>query len=101
MVQAIAAAWTFSGCRSNEIYRLELDCTYYEDVPEQTDPVTGEVLPAFRQAMLRVPANKTSGEFVKPIELRSPRRSSGGGRRGTAAAIRRPGHPTANRLFIL
>jgi integrase len=68
MVQAVAVAWTFSGCRSNEIYRLELDCTYYEDVPEQADPVTGEVLPAFRQAMLRVPANKTSGEFVKPIE---------------------------------
>ena len=68
MVQAVAAAWTFSGCRSNEICRLGLDCTYFEDVPEQTDPVTGEVLPAFRQAMLRVPANKTSGEFVKPIE---------------------------------
>jgi integrase len=68
MVQAVAAAWTFSGCRSSEIHRLGLDCTYYEDVPEQTDPVSGEVLPAFRQAMLRVPANKTSGEFVKPIE---------------------------------
>jgi len=69
MVQAVAAAWTFSGCRSNEICRLGLDCTYFEDVPEQTDPVTGEVLPAFRQAMLRVPANKTRGEFVKPMAV--------------------------------
>jgi len=68
MVQAVAMAWTFSGCRSDEIYRLALDCVYTEDVPEQADPATGEVTPAFQQAMLRVPANKTKGEFVKPVE---------------------------------
>ncbi len=69
MARAIAVAWVFSGCRSDEIRRLHLNCIYMEDVPEQVDPSTGEVLPAFRQAMLRVPANKTRGEFVKPVEM--------------------------------
>jgi len=68
MVRAVANAWVFSGCRSDEISRLELNCIYVEDVPEQTDPETGKLLPAFRQPMLRVPANKTKGEFVKPVE---------------------------------
>lgn len=68
LARAVAVAWVFSGCRSNEIERLEVGCTYVEHVPEQTDPVTGEVLPAFDQHMLRVPVSKTCGEFVKPIE---------------------------------
>ena len=69
MVQAVATAWTFSGCRADEISRLELNSIYVEDVPEHVDPATGETMPAFRQAMLRVPANKTKGEFVKPVEM--------------------------------
>lgn len=68
MMRAVTAAWVFSGCRSDEICRLAMDCTYVEDVPEQEDAQTGEVVPAFRQPMLRVPANKTQGEFVKPVE---------------------------------
>jgi len=68
LVQALAVAWTFSGCRSDEIERLELGCAYVEHVPAQSDPVTGESVPAFDQPMLRVPVNKTQGEFVKPIE---------------------------------
>jgi len=68
MMRAIAATWTFSGCRADEIYRLELGCVYLERVPEQTDPETCNTIPAFDQYMLRVPANKTCSEFVKPIE---------------------------------
>ena len=68
MIRAIAVVWAFSGCRANEIARLELACTYMEHVPEQVDPSSGEMLPAFEQTMLRVPVNKTAGEFVKPVE---------------------------------
>lgn len=68
LIQAVAVAWTFTGCRADEIQRLELGCTYVEHVPEQIDSATGEVVPAFDQPMLRIPANKTRGEFVKPIE---------------------------------
>jgi hypothetical protein len=68
MTRAMAVVWAFSGCRCNEIARLELNCTYVESVPEQRDPVTAEVLPAFKQTMLRVPVGKTCGEFVKPVE---------------------------------
>lgn len=68
MMRAVAVAWAFSGCRSDEITRLNLDCIYIEDIPEQIDAATGEVMPAFQQAMLRVPTNKTQGEFVKPVE---------------------------------
>lgn len=68
MTRAMAVVWAFSGCRSNEIARLELNCTYVESVPEQRDLVTAEVLPAFEQTMLRVPVGKTCGEFVKPVE---------------------------------
>jgi integrase len=68
LTQAVAVAWTFSGCRLNEIVRFEVGCTYIEHLPEQTDPATSEIVPAFDQDMLRVPVNKTRGEFVKPIE---------------------------------
>jgi hypothetical protein len=68
MVRALAIVWTFSGCRSNEIERLEVGCVYIEHIPEQTDPRTGAATPAFDQPMLRVPVNKTRGEFVKPVE---------------------------------
>jgi len=68
LAQAVAVVWTFSGCRVDEIARLEVGCVYVEKVPEQTDPATGDVIPAFTQHMLRVPVNKTRGEFVKPVE---------------------------------
>ena len=68
LVRAVAVAWTFSGCRANEIGRLEAGCVYVEHVPAQTDQLSGEAAPAFDQYMLRVPVSKTSGEFVKPIE---------------------------------
>lgn len=68
LTRAVAVAWAFSGCRANEIARLEMDCIYVEHVPEQTDPATGRVIASFKQYMLRVPVNKTQGEFVKPVE---------------------------------
>ena len=68
MIQALAVTWAFSGCRSNEIGRLEVGCAYVEHVPGQSDPAESEATPAFDQPMLRVPVNKTRGEFVKPVE---------------------------------
>lgn len=68
LTRAVAVAWAFSGCRANEIARLEMDCIYVEHVPEQTDPATGQVVAPFKQYMLRVPVNKTQDEFVKPVE---------------------------------
>jgi integrase len=68
LAQAVAVTWTFSGCRLDEIVRLEVGCTYVEHLPEQADPASGEIVAAFDQHMLRVPVNKTRGEFVKPIE---------------------------------
>ena len=68
LTRAVAATWTFSGCRANEIERLELGCVSLEQVPAQVNTGTGVVEPAFVQHMLRVPVNKTRGEFVKPID---------------------------------
>ena len=69
LIQALAVAWTFSGCRSDEIERLEVGCAYIEHVAAQdADPVNGGPAPAFDQPMLRVPVSKTRGEFVKPVE---------------------------------
>ncbi|MBS1092651.1 site-specific integrase [Gluconobacter sp. Dm-74] len=69
MVQALAVVWAFSGCRSNEITRLEVGCTYMEHLPGGgSDDSSEQVLPDFDQPMLRIPVNKTRGEFVKPIE---------------------------------
>lgn len=68
MIRAAAAALMFSGCRSDEIARLEVGCVHIESVPEQVDPRTGEIVPGFAQAILRVPVGKTCGEFVKPVE---------------------------------
>jgi len=68
LVRAVAVTWLFSGCRSNEIERLEVGCTYRVRI-EATE-AHGETGPVeeFDQAMLRVPVSKTRGEFVKPIE---------------------------------
>jgi integrase len=68
LTQAVATTWTFSGCRANEIERLEVGCVHIEHVPEQINTSTGQIEPAFTQPMLRVPVNKTRGEFIKPIE---------------------------------
>jgi hypothetical protein len=68
MIRAAAAALMFTGCRSDEIARLEVGCIRVEYIPEHADPQTCEVVPGFAQAMLRVPVCKTSGEFVKPVE---------------------------------
>lgn len=68
MIRAAAAVLMFSGCRSDEIARLEVGCVRIESVPEHTDPRTGDIVAGFSQPMLRVPVNKTSGEFVKPVE---------------------------------
>ncbi|MEV4140883.1 hypothetical protein AB0J72_53040 [Dactylosporangium sp. NPDC049742] len=63
MLRALVGVWLFAGCRIDEIHRLELDCIVWD---AGTDPDTGE---QFTSCLLRVPANKTSGPFTKPLTL--------------------------------
>jgi hypothetical protein len=62
MLRALVGVWLFAGCRIDEIHRLELDCINWDT---GTDPDTGE---QFTSCLLRVPANKTSGPFTKPVD---------------------------------
>ncbi|NEA28476.1 tyrosine-type recombinase/integrase [Actinomadura bangladeshensis] len=62
MVRAMVAVWLFAGCRIDEIRRLDLDCVRWD---EATDEETGET---YRICLLRVPVNKTTGEFTKPVD---------------------------------
>lgn len=58
MVRAAALVWVFGGLRSDEIRRLRVGCVRWELLDElQTSSVV----------MLRVPPNKTSGRFEKPV----------------------------------
>ncbi|AUY47834.1 integrase [Streptomyces sp. CB01881] len=62
MVRALVGVWLFGGLRVDEIRRLERDCV---DWDEGTDDTTGE---KFRICLLRIPQNKTSGAFSKPVD---------------------------------
>ncbi|KAB2388734.1 tyrosine-type recombinase/integrase [Actinomadura montaniterrae] len=62
MVRAMVGVWLFAGCRVDEIRRLELDCIIWD---EGHDEQTGET---YRVCLLRVPANKTSAAFTKPVD---------------------------------
>jgi hypothetical protein len=63
MLRAVVAVWLFARCRMDEIRRLELDCIRWD---QGHDEETGETYPI---CLLRIPANKTSGEFTKPVDL--------------------------------
>lgn len=58
MVRALAITWLFSRLRVNEICRLRLGC-----IRRQAHPETGQEV-----CLLTVPLNKTSGEYVKPVD---------------------------------
>lgn len=62
MIRALVAVWLFAGCRIDEIRRLELGCVSWD---HPVDENTGQ---PYRMCLLRVPANKTSREFTKPID---------------------------------
>jgi integrase len=62
MVRALVGVWLFGGCRIDEIRRLEVDCVIWD---EGTDEKTGKRYPI---CLLRVPQNKTSGPFNKPVD---------------------------------
>jgi integrase len=62
MVRALVGVWLFGGCRIDEIRRLEVDCIVRD---EGTNAKSGERYPI---CLLRVPQNKTSGPFNKPID---------------------------------
>lgn len=62
MVRALVGVWLFAGCRNDEIRRLEVDCVERD---EGRDDKTGETFPI---CLLRVPQNKTSRAFTKPVD---------------------------------
>lgn len=62
MVRALVGVWLFAGCRIDEIRRLDVDCI---DRDEGRDDKTGETFPI---CLLRVPQNKTSRPFSKPVD---------------------------------
>ncbi|PKW18677.1 tyrosine-type recombinase/integrase [Saccharopolyspora spinosa] len=62
MVRALVGVWLFAGCRIDEIRRLDVDCIQRD---EGRDEQTGEPFPI---CLLRVPQNKTTGEFTKPVD---------------------------------
>ncbi|MEY9961960.1 tyrosine-type recombinase/integrase [Streptacidiphilus sp. MAP5-52] len=62
MIRALVGVWLFAGLRVDEIRRLELDCVTWD---QATDDTTGE---RFRMCLLRIPQNKTSGAFTKPVD---------------------------------
>jgi hypothetical protein len=71
MIRCLVGVWLFAGLRIDEIRRLELDCVIWD---QGHDEHTGET---YQVCLLRVPVNKTSGPFTKPVER----------------ADRRPGQP--------
>jgi integrase len=62
ILRALVVVWLFGGCRIDEIRRLEPDCIIWD---EGQDEHTGE---SFQICLLRVPPNKTSGAFNKPVD---------------------------------
>jgi hypothetical protein len=62
MIRALVGVWLFGGCRIDEIRPLELDCLIWD---EGEDEQAGETYPI---CLLRVPQNKTSGPFSKPVD---------------------------------
>jgi integrase len=58
MVRAVALVWVFGGLRSDEIRRLRVGCVRWDLLDETVTPAV---------VMLRVPPNKTSGRFEKPV----------------------------------
>jgi hypothetical protein len=62
MVRALVGVWLFAGCRIDEIRRLDVDCIERD---EGRDDKTGETFPI---CLLRVPQNKTSRPFTKPVD---------------------------------
>jgi hypothetical protein len=57
-----AGVWLFAGCRVDEIRRLEVDCISWDQGRDET---TGQPYPI---CLLRVPQNKTSPAFSKPVD---------------------------------
>ena len=62
LVRALVGVWLFGGCRIDEIRRLEVDCIVWD---EGTDATSGE---KYQVCLLRIPQNKTSSPFNKPVD---------------------------------
>ncbi|MHB8461661.1 MAG: tyrosine-type recombinase/integrase [Vulcanimicrobiaceae bacterium] len=62
MNRAVVLVWLFAGLRSDEIHRLRVGCI-------SQPPSLGGTAPSEKSCMLRVPVNKTSPEYVKPVDI--------------------------------
>ncbi|MFB4273413.1 tyrosine-type recombinase/integrase [Nonomuraea sp. GTA35] len=62
MVRCLVGVWLFAGLRIDEIRRLELDCVIWDETHDEDTGETHQI------CLLRVPQNKTSGPFSKPVD---------------------------------
>lgn len=67
MVKAIVIVWLFAGLRSDEIYRLRVNCVRWlqNDV---TIPGTSDVVPKDAVCYLDIPVSKTGTAYTKPVD---------------------------------
>lgn len=66
LVKAVTIVWLFAGLRYNEIKRLRVGCIRWDSSDLQDIKETGSFNDDI--CLLTVPVNKTSSEFVKPVD---------------------------------
>jgi integrase len=62
MIRAVAIVWLFAGLRKDEIARLRVGCVRHHAAKDEKQPGDGSSV-----CLLEVPANKTSGNYTKPV----------------------------------
>jgi integrase len=67
MVRALVIVWLFAGLRSDEIYRLRVDCIRWRQ-GELTTANCQQEPPKDAVCLLDVPVNKTQTAFTKPVD---------------------------------
>lgn len=66
-LRALSAVWLFAGLRSDEIVRLRLGCSRWQQ-QDIAVASTGETLPKGAVCLLDIPVNKTGTAFTKPVD---------------------------------
>lgn len=67
LLRALAMVWLFAALRSDEIVRLRVGCSRWQQ-EDVTVPATGETLPQRAVCLLEVPVHKTGTAFTKPVD---------------------------------
>jgi integrase len=62
MIRALVMVWLFAGLRKDEIARLRVGCIRWQGPGDANRPKDGSSV-----CLLDVPANKTSGNYTKPV----------------------------------